>query len=144
MAYETENPKPRNAKKPAPDALPPVASVIDSLTAEDQLLLTYLLSVHAEFVDHEDFAKRDFDTVLFGVEAKPIAKNATRFIRPKPAISEEKCRGSRLPTLSTEQEQRLFLRFNYARREVKKILDAASKAQHDSDATVVPERPPTR
>ncbi|MEE9294139.1 MAG: sigma-70 family RNA polymerase sigma factor [Phycisphaerae bacterium] len=116
----------RRLDKPAPEALPPVSSVLKSLAAEDHVLLERLLSDFPEYIDDGRISKGAADKLLFGVESKLVRKNATRFVRPHPVIGESKSRGSRIPTLSTEQEQLLFLRFNYARREVKRILDAAS------------------
>ena len=116
----------RRMEKPVPEALPPAGSVLNSLKDEDRDLLERLLTDCPEFIADDRLLKRGADKILFGVVTKLRQKNATRFVQSKPVSSENKSRGSRIPTLSTEEEQLLFLRFNYARREVKKILDAAA------------------
>ncbi len=118
---------PRRNEKVPPTALPPVASVVESLPAEDQVLLTRLLSEPTEYIGDDRLLPRGADKTLFGVETKFLERNATRFVRPASVVCEKKTRGSRVPTLTTDQEQLLFLRFNYARREVLAILDASAE-----------------
>jgi len=106
--------------------LPPPTAVVDALAAEDQVLLTQLLTEPTDYVDHPDLAKTGADTALFGVETKLVNRSATRFIRPSSAVQERGNRTSRIPTLSFDEEKVLFLRFNYARRQVQQILSAAA------------------
>lgn len=122
----THTAEPRTTEEQTPKARLPAASVVEGLSAEDQVLLTRLLSEPQEFIDHERFGTQLADKALFGVEAKLVSKNATRFIRPNPINKGVTSRGSRVLTLSTEQEVLLFLRFNYARREVVSLLNAAA------------------
>jgi len=103
-----------------------VKSVVESLAAEDQVLLTQLLTEPPEFIDHPDLRRRGADRGFFGVESKLVTRSATRFIRPSSVVSEPGGRGTRVPTLTFEQEQLLFLRFNYARRQVGLILQRAA------------------
>ncbi len=126
MTMQEAKPNTRRNEKVPPTALPPAGSVVDSLPAEDQVLLTRLLSEPSEYIDDARLSKRGADKTLFGVETKLVERNAARFVRPTPVVQDKKSRGSRVPTLTTEQEQLLFLRFNYARREVLSILDAAA------------------
>ena len=107
-------------------ALPPARSVVEALCAEDQLLLTQLLTEPPDFIDHPELAKRGADKALFGVETRLIHRRATRFIRPNPVVGEHSSRGSRVPTLTTDQERLLFLRLNYARRRIRTLLDRSA------------------
>ena len=107
-------------------ALPPSKAVIESLAADDQVLLTQLLAEPIDFIDDERFGKRGMDKELFGVETKLADKTATRFIRPNPVVQPKEGRGSRVPTLTGDQERLLFLRLNYARRAAGEILESSS------------------
>jgi len=49
-----------------PGVKPPSNQVIDSLSAQDQVLLTKLLTEPAEFIGHPAFADPDIETKLFG------------------------------------------------------------------------------
>ena len=122
---KAESQQRRTAKCPS-QALPPVKSVVEALAAEDQLLLTQILTEPPEFIEHPNLAKRGADKRFFGVESKLVSRSATRFIRPSPVVSEHAGRASRVPTLTFEQEQNLFLRFNYARRQIGLILQQAA------------------
>lgn len=111
------------AKRP----LPPSAAVVDSLSAQDQVLLTQLLCEEAEFVEDPRLALPGADKAFFGVETQFVSRNATRFTAPTCLLAANiKKRTARVPTLTGEQERTLFLRFNLARREVKLILDASA------------------
>lgn len=122
---EATSGKRRTGKLPS-EALPPVKSVVDSLAAEDQVLLTQLLAEPPECIDHPDLCKRGMDKGLFGVDSKLVNRFATRFVRPISVVGESGSRGGRVPTLTFEQEQLLFLRFNYARRQAALILQRAA------------------
>ncbi len=127
--------KVRRDAKPLPTALPPTSSVVEDLAAEDQVLLTQLLTEPAEYIDAPQLSEPGADKSFFGVETKLVDRRATRFVRPNPVIQGGKKRTSRVPTLTTDQERLLFLRFNYARREVKKILDAWAEKRLTAAAT---------
>jgi len=107
-----------------PTAKPPAEAVIDALATEDQVLLTKLLNEPIDFVDHAGFAKRGIERTLFGKEAKLTAPGATRFLSEADAITDAVSSGDRVPALSLAQEQHLFMRYNFARREVARILMA--------------------
>lgn len=123
----TDRAKKRQSRVDKPDppqVEPPVESVVRSLPDEDQVLLTDLLAEPPEFIPEPRLVGRGVDVKLFGVETKLVSTSATRFIRPNPVIQESKQYGSRVPTLTTDQEQMLFLRFNYARKQAAEILGA--------------------
>lgn len=126
MAVVQEQTKNRRNKQEWSPAKGPSQSVIDSLATEDHVLLMRLLSDVPEFIPDPRLEKRSTDKVLFGVETRLVSRNATRFIRPNPIVRDCTGRRSRMPTLTTDQEQLLFLRFNYARRAVTKHLTASA------------------
>ncbi len=104
-----------------PTAKPPKNRVFDHLPAEDQVLLNKLLSEPTEFVDHSLFSEHGVKAELYGENNAKLSRNQTRFEDEWPVTLKE-ITGQRMPTLSTEQEQLLFKRYNFARREVTKIL----------------------
>ncbi len=109
-----------------PVAKPPNDAVITALAIEDQVLLTKLLTEPADFVYHPDFDKPSVEQNLFGGVAKPVDRNATRFVKSPDPITDAVTAGERVPALSYEQEEHLFMRFNYARRQVARILAKSS------------------
>ncbi len=118
----------RMGNKLFPTALPPSTAFVDALPAEDQVLLMRLLSEPYEFINDERLWKRGADRELFGVETKLVSRTGTRFVQAEPVVAGlRKGRGARVPTLTTEQEQKLFLRFNYARKQLSEILEASDK-----------------
>ena len=105
-----------------PSARPPADRIIGRLSAEDQVLLTKLLTEPAEFVDHPAFSDPDIEQRLFGGPARLASRLATRFVEGDDAITDAVRAGERVPTLSAAQEQHLFMRFNLARRAVLRVL----------------------
>ncbi len=101
---------------------PPSGAVIRALAAEDQVLLTKLLTEPLDYVDHSDFAKAGVEREYFGGEAKLVSRNATRFVESDDPITTAVVSGERLPALTREQEHHLFSRYNYTRRMVAIIV----------------------
>ena len=117
--------RPAKAKaKPGvfPTAKPPLSRVIRGLAPEDEVLLNRLLNEPAGYVDHPDFAKSSTECHLFGCPAKLVHGMATRFIESGEPITDAVSAGERVPTLSYAQEAYVFMRYNYARFQVAKIL----------------------
>lgn len=119
--------------RPLPSARPPTVATIQSLAPEDQVLLTKLLTEPTDYMDHPDFTKRATERKLFGGEARLASRRGYRFAEYPDAITDSVRLGERVPALSYEQEQHLFMRFNYARRETACIL-----AAHRGKALTVP------
>jgi RNA polymerase sigma factor (sigma-70 family) len=105
-----------------PGVKPPSDAVIDSLSAQDQVLLTKLLTEPSEFIGHPEFADPGIETRLFGTPSTLEDRTATRFVECEDSITDAVVAGERVPALSYAQEAHLFNRFNYARREVLQIL----------------------
>ena len=100
---------------------PPIDSVIQGLAIEDQVLITKLLNEPPEYMDHPMFATPSVETMLFGGPAVFSGLTSTRFVE-KADAEIATIGGERVPTLTHAQEERLFLRFNYARKQVFEIL----------------------
>ena len=93
-------------------AKPPSNAVIGSLAADEQVLLTKLLTEPTDYMDHPEFAKRGIERKLFGGEAKLAKRMSTRFVELPDAVTDSVIAGERVPALAVEQEQHLFKRFN--------------------------------
>jgi RNA polymerase sigma factor (sigma-70 family) len=118
-----------------PRVKPPVDGVINRLAAPDQVLLTKLLTEPADYVDHPDFSKSTTEKTLFGGTAKPVTKNATRFVHLPDPITDAVSAGERVPALSYEQESHLFMRYNYTRMRVAQILERYRGKRLTANAT---------
>lgn len=105
-----------------PTAKPPSDAVIRTLFAEDQVLLTKLLTEPVDFVENTAFDETTIEQALFGGPAKFVERHATRFISLPDPITDCVVGRERRPALSAEQETHLFMRFNYARSQVRTIL----------------------
>ncbi len=107
----------------------PKGSLSRSLAPGDEVLLHRLLFEPTSFMDHPDFSKARIERSLFGCEAKLETRTATRFAEKVDPITDAVRAGERVPTLTHEQEQHLFMRYNFARRQTIRILaDYAGKA----------------
>jgi len=104
---------------------PPGEALFNNLAPEDQVLLRRLLTEPIDYVDHAEFSTPDAEQRLFGADARLTRTNATRFVDGNDPISGAVEAGERVPTLSTEQEQHLFKRYNYARRQVLTLLQSS-------------------
>ena len=118
-----------------PAVKPPNEGLLEKLAPEDQVLLTRLLHEPMSYVHHPDFTKRGIERKLFGGEAKLVGRSATRFAEYEDQIVDAVSAGERVPTLSHEQEARLFMRFNYARWQVHRILTSHAKKSLSAAAT---------
>ena len=117
-----ERPKVRPSTGSLPTAKLPGDSVIRTLSPEDQVLLTKLLTEPTDYTDHPDFNKRTTERSLFGGEAKLVDRTSTRFADLPDPISDAARAGERVPALSYDQERHLFMRFNFARMQVSKLI----------------------
>lgn len=118
-----------------PRAKPPSDRVIDTLSVEDQVLLTKLLTEPTEYIDHEVFADKSVESTIFGGPAKLRHRTATRFVEHADPISDAVAAGERVPALSYAQESHLFTRFNFARRQAGEILATFAKRRLTAAAT---------
>ncbi|MBN2562159.1 MAG: sigma-70 family RNA polymerase sigma factor [Phycisphaerae bacterium] len=100
----------------------PTPAVLDRLCEYERQQLYQVLSTPVQFIDHALFSKAATARRLFGDQT--VGSWSTR-----PWCNDAEC-GRRLAdtcvgrrdTLTTEQEVRLFLRFNYARSRIAKVL----------------------
>lgn len=115
-------------------AKPPADSVIRSLAIEDQVLITKLLNEPAEYMDHPLLGAPGMETKLFGGEAI-YAGTSNRFVDNSNSTIAFASSGERVPTLSHAQEEHLFMRFNYARKQVCDILQEFAGKRLTAKAT---------
>ncbi len=101
---------------------PPVDYFLRGRAREDEVLLRRLLSEPIEYMGDPRLEKRCTERELFGREARLAGPKATRFVATDDPGSLPTASGGRVPTLSHEQEQHLFLRYNFARRQILTIL----------------------
>ncbi|HRX85893.1 MAG TPA: sigma-70 family RNA polymerase sigma factor [Phycisphaerae bacterium] len=102
----------------------PSPSLLSKLGAQDQAVLERILQTPEPFIDHPDLHEADAEQKLFGVTAQLAATGAARFAPPEPVVTPTALAGTRVPTLKTQQECRLFLRLNYTRMQINQRLDA--------------------
>lgn len=93
-----------------------------NLTPEDEVLLERLLHEPTDFVDHPEFTKPRIEAKLFGADAKFAEGTACRFIDQVDPDIQAVLANDRMPALPHAVEQRLFMRYNFARRQVSTIL----------------------
>ena len=116
-------------------AKPPAGLVLKSLHDSDRDVLQDVVADPCDFMDHPNLHERGAEVALFGASAKFIKPRAARFEPPGPVVSVSPTAGSTIPTLNIEQEQRLFLRMNYARMRVRSILDQHAGKRLKAPAT---------
>lgn len=114
-----------DAQSTLPSAEPPSAAFILSLEPQDEVLLRKLCTEPIDYVAHPGFEKSGLDQTLYGVATRFIDDVSPRFVEPEP-IKAVESKGGRVPTLSHEQEKLAFLRYNYARHRVARILNKFS------------------
>ncbi|MFQ5494950.1 MAG: sigma-70 family RNA polymerase sigma factor [Phycisphaerae bacterium] len=113
---------PKRAPASFPTAKPPGDATIRRLPPEDQVLLTKLLTEPVDYVDHPDFDRPGTEKALFGETAKLVGRAATRFAAATDAVTATVTDGVRRPALTSAEETHLFMRFNFARMRVARIL----------------------
>jgi RNA polymerase primary sigma factor len=110
-----------------PTARSPLGSIVDKLSQEDRVRLRQILSEPIEYLDHESFAKSSTAHELFSAVSRtahhPQPWCNLADLGPMDEKTAIKC-----VTLSSAQELRLFLRMNYSRFRMARILqDFAGK-----------------
>jgi RNA polymerase sigma factor (sigma-70 family) len=109
-----------------PNAVQPSASLpnavsVQALSDDDKALLNRLLREPTEYMDHPALHKKHTERELFGEEADFLRARAG-FV-PLPAITDEKePRGDKMPALTMAEERHLFLRYNFARKQIVDML----------------------
>jgi RNA polymerase sigma factor (sigma-70 family) len=102
-------------------AMPPV-DVMAKLSADDQAVLERVLQTPEPFIDHPDLHADGAEATLFGVPAKLPHYGPARFPAPVPVTTATVLAGTRVPTLKSDQECRLFLRLNYTRMQINRQI----------------------
>lgn len=118
-----------------PTARPPSEAVICALPAEDQVLLTKMLTEPYDYVSHEAFESPGIEQRMFGSIAKFVNRTSARFADTNDPITALATYGERRPALSAEQERHLFTRYNFARWRAAKILNQFAGKRLTAPAT---------
>lgn len=116
-------------------ANPPSDLVIRALATEDQVLLTRLLTEPMDFVEHPEFGDSGIEQRLFGATARMADSRSTRFVETPDALVDALAGGERVPTLSYAEESHVFMRYNYARRQIIGILRKGAGKRLTASAT---------
>lgn len=104
----------------------PVASVLNRMSSEDRTRLERLLTEPIEYLKHPCFSKAKTVKELFGKDVG--TERATRpWSNSADAVPGLIDAAIKQKTLTTAQEQRLFLRLNYARYRMSRLFDAFEK-----------------
>lgn len=114
---------------------PPMPSVVKSLSERERAALDRLLAETPEFIDHPRFHRGGAEKALFGATAKLTRARSTEFVKPEPVVVRPPSGGSTIPTLTAEQERTLFMRMNYARLRIGRILAAERGKRMTARAT---------
>lgn len=117
--------KESSCRKLVPAVARPAEKDLAALDSEDVDLLLRAISEPVEYIDHPLFRKRGAEETLFGEDGESIDGNIGRFM-PAPAFVADADLDSpghtTIATLTTQQEQLLFQRFNFARCQVYRTL----------------------
>lgn len=112
-------------RKYTPGVILPSEKELAALDQEDAALLLRAMQEPMEYIDHKAFHVRGAEKNLFGDDLEDLARNIGQFV-PMPAfVADPDLDGagsSTVATLTTEQEQQLFQRYNFARWRVFTIL----------------------
>jgi RNA polymerase sigma factor (sigma-70 family) len=125
MATVTETTKEAPATKEAsrcrkyiPNVVRPTEQELAGLGQEDAELLLRAIGEPMEYIDHAMFHVRGAEKKLFGEDLEDLGRNIGQFV-PMPAFVADPDLESAGPvsmaTLTTQQEQLLFQRYNFAR-----------------------------
>ena len=126
-------------EKPTGVAVPrtelPLPEVLNRLGAADRVLLERLIKAPQDFVDHPSFARFDVEGFLFGAPVRIQASGKLRLPVADPAPRDASPGESTTLMWNTDLECKLFLRLNYARMRVKRILEAHAGRRLTAHAT---------
>lgn len=125
MTHDNELESSPLAKVTLPDVRRPIDSVLAQLSADDHVRLDRVLSEPIEYIDHPAFADPRTAQELFGVAGSDTAiRTWCNSAHVKQAIDQAPLSSG---TLSTNQEVRLFMKLNYARFRMARIVAAFAK-----------------
>ena len=111
-----------NEAAPQVGPQPLTSTLLAKLDVEDQEMLANLLADATPAMDEPRLHEKGACKRLFGVAAKRVSDTPARFPRPVPITEGRTGPAGKMPTLSTEQEQMMFLRLNYTRWKIMSIL----------------------
>lgn len=92
------------------------------LSETDRMVLEKLLTEPVDYVKHPCFTQRGIEKKLFNGPPVFESETSTHFVPPPCAVA-ARMMDTASPTLTAAEEQFLFKRLNYARRQAREILD---------------------
>lgn len=117
-----------SCRKHEPNVIKPTARQLATLSQEDAALLVRVLSEPVEYINHPTFTDRKTQKALFGDDPSAFGPSAMRTAGVPVLAGDVDLDGLehvKAATLTSQQEQRLFQQFNFARFQVYRILKAA-------------------
>ncbi len=103
--------------------LPPTGDFMHLLGDEDRQIIHRLCTEPVPHMDHPELHRAKADVELFGVVAKLVSSDASRFNEPEEIVAGRISPATRAPTLTGQQEKQLFLRLNLTRMKIGAILE---------------------
>ena len=98
-------------------------NVAEKLLPSELEMLCRLVKNPPVYIEHPALGCKDGDKRFFGVEASLLDSTCTRFSDCAPIVAEKTAMTGRISSLSAEQERLLFLRLNYARKQIAEAVD---------------------
>jgi RNA polymerase sigma factor (sigma-70 family) len=125
-AKAAEGGKAGPARKLIPEVKLPPRPSLERLPEEDQQLLVKVLSEPVEYMDNDLFARPRAEVELMGHKAALLDPQSTDFA-PMPPLRAGEPVHAGVSALSADEEKTLFLRLNYTRYRVYRIVEAHTK-----------------
>ncbi len=100
----------------------PNERILARLSLEDRELLAHILTNPCEYMDAPSFHRPSAERRLFGRPARLVGADSTYFAETPSVLADLAAAKTGVATLNTTQEQLLFLRFNYSRYRVYKLV----------------------
>lgn len=115
-----------------PDVVRPTDRELAKFSEEDAELLIRAMTEPVEYIDHPSFRNRGTEKALFGDDPSAFRLDAGHFAPMPTFISDgdiDAVERVTVTTLTAQQEQTLFQRFNFARCKVFRILKASKSTR---------------
>ncbi len=126
-ANATKDKKQSRCRNYDPDLVKPTERELAKFSPEDAELLMRAMTEPVEYIDHPTFRNRGTEKALFGEDPGAIRLDAGHFAPMPTFVTDsdiEAVERVSVATLTAQQEQKLFQRFNFARCKVFRIVKA--------------------
>jgi RNA polymerase sigma factor (sigma-70 family) len=136
MATTTKPKKESRCRNYEPDVVQPTERELTRLGEEDAELLLRAINEPVEYIDHPTFRKRGTEKALFGDNPAAFSPQMAHFAPMPTFVTDsdlDKVEHVSVTTLTADQEQLLFQRFNFARCKVFRIIKAHKNKKLKAD-----------